>query len=85
MRPRLELAVDEPPIDWFALSPIIGFNAATARSPWRTWHTLRACELNRERFNAATARSPWRTALAGLQVATDGRASMRPRLARRGD
>ena len=37
-----------------------GFNAATARSPWRT---RRLWTLAQEafRFNAATARSPWRT------------------------
>ena len=85
------------------------FNAATARSPWRTRNTDQPFRYRDCCFNAATARSPWRTPIrrlfgratlrlqcghGSLAVENDRQpdrrldpqqASMRPRLARRGE
>ncbi len=48
-----------------------GFNAATARAPWRTWQSFVAHRRRPIRFNAATARAPWRTGMVcrGAEVA----------------
>ena len=42
-----------------------GFNAATARRPWRTSAAIMAFAQWRSCFNAATARRPWRTTACG--------------------
>src|SRR5579884_4067 len=60
------------------------FNAAPARSPGRT-KARRLLPLPPKCFNAAPARSPGRTQTARLLPARRLQASMRPRLARRGE
>src|SRR5207249_3056099 len=60
MRPRLGRRGERGwgPAVWYQR---MSFNAATARSPWRTVQTERLLRFGTRCFNAATARSPWRT------------------------
>ena len=47
-----------------------GFNAATARRPWRTRLSRRLPSASANCFNAATARRPWRTLTHARQATT---------------
>ncbi len=63
---------------------ITSFNSATARSPWRPRTRPRTRTRRCPGFNSATARSPWRQRRRA-DPGRGGRASIRPRLGRRGD
>src|SRR5579884_414449 len=83
MRPRLARRGEPGVIHAFILLSLC-FNAAPARSPGRTVDLSPVpCLLHR--FNAAPARSPGRTRAVLLEDAQTMPASMRPRLACRGE
>src|SRR5207249_4972654 len=60
MRPRLGRRGEPARASWERRTRK-SFNAATARSPWRTPTAPTGLFSGPDRFNAATARSPWRT------------------------
>ncbi len=84
MRPRPEDR-GEREMRRVRLSPRQGFNAATARRPWRTEDGRGPKSARKHCFNAATARRPWRTRRSSLREVERQGASMRPRPEDRGE